>query len=237
MTARSDRVQARLAGLRARIDDAAERAGRDPAEVTLVAVSKTRSRDEILAAFAAGVTVFGENRVQEAAAKSALGWPDGLVLRMVGHLQKNKVKDAVRLFDAIDSVDDARTLQRLDRLATVPREVLLQVKLSDEPHKSGAAPDELPALLQAAAGLTRVRVRGLMLVPPLADSPEPYFRRLVELRDELGGAARLPELSIGMSRDFELAIAAGATMVRLGEAVFGPRRRGPAHADRLPAPG
>ena len=208
------------------VRDSCRRAGRDPGEVTLVAVSKTRSGAEIDAAFAAGQRHFGENRVQEARDKFADAKPPGLVLHLVGHLQKNKARPAAALFDAVHSADDAELLRLLDRHATRPVDVFLEVDLAREPTKSGALPEALPAILALRPELARVRIVGLMCIPPFLDDPErvrPYFRRLREIRDALAGAPALPSLSMGMSHDFEVAIAEGATHVRIGAAIFGPR--------------
>jgi pyridoxal phosphate enzyme (YggS family) len=170
------------------------------------------------------VAALGENRVQEAREKiEALGRP--VPWHLIGSLQTNKAKDAARLFDWIHSVDRlelARELSRRAHGAERTLDVLLQVNLGDEPQKGGVAPAEVKGLREAMAGLPGLRVRGLMAIPPVTESPErtrPYFRRLRELRDELG----LEHLSMGMSADFEVAIEEGATMVRVGTAIFGPR--------------
>jgi pyridoxal phosphate enzyme (YggS family) len=180
--------------------------------------------ERIRLAIAAGVAALGENRVQEAREKiEALGRP--VPWHLIGSLQTNKAKDAARLFDWIHSVDRlelARELSRRAHGAERTLDVLLQVNLGDEPQKGGVAPAEVKGLREAMAGLPGLRVRGLMAIPPVTESPErtrPYFRRLRELRDELG----LEHLSMGMSADFEVAIEEGATMVRVGTAIFGPR--------------
>lgn len=221
-------IAERLASIRDRMAVACARAGRDPASVQLVAVSKTRSTTEIQDAWEAGQRDFGENRVQEALAKSA-ELPSGPRFHLVGHLQKNKVRDALGVFHMIHSIDDLDLLERIERLAAAPIDVLVQVKLADEPTKSGASAPVAEKLVAAARRCERVRVVGLMTLPP--PSPDPresrrWFRELRELRDLLGGVAALPHLSMGMSHDFEVAIEEGATLIRVGEAIFGPRGRG-----------
>lgn len=219
-------IDQRLAAVRERIAVACRRAGRDPAEVTLVAVSKTRPIDDIAAAARLGQCDFGENRVQEAERKVHAGLPAEIRLHLVGHLQRNKARVAARIFDCIHSIGDIDLLQRLDAAAARPLAVLAQVDLGKEPTKHGLAVEDLPALLLAAEKLAHVELRGLMCLPPfLADREQvrPFFRRLAALRDEHGGKGRLPHLSMGMSHDFEVAIEEGATMVRVGEAIFGPR--------------
>ena len=232
-----DGLRARLAGVRARVDRSARRAGRDPAEVTLIAVSKTHPAGPVALAVSAGAQDLGENRVQEAEAKA------GEVARLagarprwhlIGPLQSNKARRAVRLFDVIHTVDSAELVARLERLCgeegrgELP--VLVQLSLAGEATKSGAAEGELPTLVERFGTCARVRLAGLMTMPPYSEDAEqarPYFRRLRELRDGLreagafGGGAG--ELSMGMSHDFEVAVEEGATMVRVGTAVFGER--------------
>ena len=231
-------VAERLAALRERIAAAARRAGRDPAEVTLVGVTKRVPAERVAEALRAGLDVLGENYVQEARAKDealrALLGPAAPRprWRLIGRLQRNKARDAVALFDAVETVDRADLALELDRRAAAAGrslEVLLQVNLSREPQKGGAAEEELPALLAACAGLPQLRVAGLMTVPAAGPDPEasrPAFARLralaAELRDAPGGAG-LRALSMGMSADFEVAIEEGATLVRIGTALFGPR--------------
>ncbi len=240
MAVQASSVAANLERVRERITRAAERAGRDPAEITLVAVTKTFPAEAIREAFAAGVRHFGENRVQEWEAKQPLVCDLPATWHLVGHLQTNKARRAARLFHTVDSLDCVKLAQKLntalaelaagsgpgqaDRLS-----VLLEVRLAPEETKHGAEPQDLPALAEAVAGLKFLDLRGLMCVPPLLNDPaqvRPYFRRLRELRDILQQQLRraLPELSMGMSHDFEVAIAEGATQVRLGTAIFGPRR-------------
>ncbi len=227
-------VEAKLAEVLERIARAAEAAGRDPTDVGLVAVSKTVPPSRIREAFAAGQRRFGENRVQEAAEKIR-GWPADLPRpewHLIGHLQTNKARLAAELFDLVHSVDSNRVLGALSRhAAALGRElpVLLEVHLSEEPTKSGFVPEELTGVIEAAADLPAIRVEGLMTIAPQSATGEaarPYFRRLRELRDSLGERypdLQLRHLSMGMTDDFEAAIAEGATLVRLGRAVFGER--------------
>jgi hypothetical protein len=224
----------RVAAVRDRIARAAARARRRPEEITLVAVSKTHSADAVREAFAAGVRHFGENKVQEAepkvAALAALR-KDGLRWHLVGHLQANKARAAVTLFDRIDSVDDVRLGTRLEKAAEEqkkPLPVLVQVKLGDEETKAGLDEQHLFPALEMLRSAKRLRLEGLMTLPPYAEDPElmrPFFRRLRELRDKASAAGLLlgAELSMGMSHDLEVAVEEGATMVRVGTAVFGAR--------------
>jgi pyridoxal phosphate enzyme (YggS family) len=228
-------IAARLAALEERIERAAGRAGRDPGEVTLMGVSKTRSADEVREAFDAGLREFGENRVQEAEAKiEALAdlRRDGLRCHLIGHLQKNKARRAAALFDSVHSLDGVALARRLAAAALEagrsPLKALLQADLAGEETKHGLADTRLEEALTALAGLDGLRVAGLMLLPPLLEDLEgvrPYFARLRERRDALNAAGLLPgrELSMGMSHDFEVAVEEGATCVRLGTALFGPR--------------
>jgi pyridoxal phosphate enzyme (YggS family) len=217
-------IAANLARVRARIDAAAQRAGRDPRTVRLIAVSKTFPAAAIAAAVTAGVRDIGENRVQEAEAKHAALAGTGVrpVWHLVGHLQTNKVKTALRIFDILHSIDSLRLAEVISRQAAAPVDVLIEVNVAGEASKYGFAPEETPAAVARIAALPNLRVRGLMTVAPEVADPEavrPVFRRLRVLRD----AAGLAELSMGMSGDFEVAIAEGATMVRLGRAIFGAR--------------
>jgi PLP dependent protein len=216
-----------------RIATAAERAGRRPEEITLVAVSKTHPANAIREAYEAGVRHFGENRVQEWEGKR--GGTDGLAAtwHLIGHLQSNKAARAAKLFHSVDSVDDFPIAQRLDRAraeagATGKLRVLIEVRVAPEEAKSGVEITDLPALVEKFAGLSRLELAGLMCIPPFLEDAErvrPYFRRLREVRDDLAkklGLA-LPVLSMGMSHDFEVAIEEGATEVRIGTALFGTR--------------
>lgn len=218
-----------LEEVRKRLEAAARRAGRNPAAVKLVAVSKTVDLDRIQEAVAAGQKIFGENYLQEAREKIAALGP-GVTWHLVGHLQTNKAKAAVELFQLIHSVDRLHLAQALEKAAAHQQkiqEILLQVNLAGEESKSGATPEAAPELLREIARLPHLRVLGLMIMPPFLD-PEavrPYFRALRELRDRLRqlDLGPLPELSMGMSEDFEVAVEEGATLVRVGTAIFGRR--------------
>jgi pyridoxal phosphate enzyme (YggS family) len=229
------RIAANLAAVRARVAHAAAASRRSPGDIRLVAVSKTFGIDDIRAAIAAGQRDFGENRVQEALPKIEALANEPIHWHLIGHLQSNKAKKAARPFDAIHSVDSVELLQLIDEAARENRrtpELLVQVDLAGEATKFGAPVPVARDILKAAASLTAARVVGLMLLPPFFDDPEatrPYFQRLRELRDTLLAEgtppAMLRELSMGMSHDFEIAIAEGATLVRVGTAIFGSRTR------------
>jgi pyridoxal phosphate enzyme (YggS family) len=225
----------RVAAVRERIARAAERASRPPGDVTLVAVSKTHPPETVRAAFAAGVRDFGENRVQEAEPKIAATADlvaSGLRWHMVGHLQSNKARKAAGLFGFIQSVDSFELGERLARAgaeAGRPVCALVQVDLAGEETKFGLPEAELMPVLEALRGREGLRVEGLMVLPPLFDDPEearPYFRRLRLLRERARAAGTLEgrELSMGMSHDFEAAVEEGATIVRVGTAIFGERK-------------
>jgi PLP dependent protein len=246
-------IAANLAAVRARLAEAAIACGRAPESVRLIAVSKTFPAASVRAAIAAGQRDFGENKVQEAIPKIEAIEAEEQRLRgnadagdpirwhLIGHLQSNKARKTARPFDVIHSIDSVDLLQKIDAAAREARrtpELLIQVDLAGEATKFGAVPEELQPIYDAAASLTNARLAGLMVLPPWSEDPEvarPYFRRLRELRDELGSrgvpAASLRELSMGMSHDFEVAIAEGATMVRVGTAIFG-KRTPPALAGR-----
>ena len=225
-----------VAEVRQRITAAAHRAGRDPAGITLMAVSKTFPAASIREAYAAGIRVFGENRVQEFSGKSIqLADLKDAEWHMIGHLQSNKAAAAAELFIAVDSVDSLKLAEKLDAAAeklTKKLRVLIEINVGGESAKSGLAPDsaQLEELLVAAPGLKHIEFRGLMTVPPFAEDVEearPYFRKLRELRDQIA-ARNLPAihvdiLSMGMSHDFEVAIEEGSTCVRVGSAIFGAR--------------
>jgi pyridoxal phosphate enzyme (YggS family) len=227
-------IAERVAEVRERIARAAARAGRRPDEVTLVAVGKTFPAERLRAGFAAGLRHFGENKVQEAEGKvQALAdlRGDGLVWHLVGHLQRNKARKAVALFDRIHSLEGVELAHRLEHAAAEQGRVLstlVQVDLAGEATKFGLDEEHLLPLLQTLRGFKSLRVEGLMTLPPFADDPEqsrPFFRRLRELRDRaLDRNALLgPELSMGMSHDLEVAVEEGATLVRVGTALFGAR--------------
>jgi pyridoxal phosphate enzyme (YggS family) len=229
-------LRARAADVLGRIERAARRVGRDPAEVKLVAVSKTHPAALVREAAAAGLKDFGENRVQEAEAKleELKAETRGLRWHLIGHLQPNKARRAARLFDLIHTVDSVALLERLERICAEDGreslETLVQVDLAGEESKSGATVEELPALFEVFGRASRVRCRGLMILPPFFEEVErvrPFFRRLREVRDEWGARGAFGEekgeLSMGMSHDYEAAIEEGATLVRVGTAVFGER--------------
>ncbi len=226
-------LAARLDRVRGRIARAARAAGRDPSDILLVAVSKTYPASHVRAAYAAGQRDFGENRVQEALAKMEATSDLPLRWHLVGHLQSNKARKAAASFTAVHSVDSVSLLEALDRAAAASGarpEVLLQVDLAGEATKFGVPPENLDPLLEAARSCRAVRLAGLMLMPPFFDNAEdvrPFFRRLRALRDELLASGRLPSsavhLSMGMSHDLEPAVEEGATIVRVGTAIFGPR--------------
>jgi len=224
--------------IRDRIAAAARRAGRDPEEATLMAVSKTLAPEHIREAYQAGLRVFGENRVQEFSSKAGAlanlkdaGW------HMIGHLQTNKTAKAVELFTAVDSVDSLRLAEKLNSSAQQMGKrlvALIEINVGGEAAKSGMLPEslELDELLKAAPRLLQLEFRGLMTIPPFLDDPQrarPYFSKLRELRDQI--AARklaridMDVLSMGMSHDFEVAIEEGSTCVRIGTAIFGERIR------------
>jgi len=218
--------------IRERIAAAAARAGRDPDGIQLMAVSKTVPPERILQAMDAGITLFGENYVQEAREKiPAIG--HNLSWHMIGHLQTNKVKYVITLFDWIHSVDRLELARELDKRAGQQArklQVLIEVNVSGEASKSGAEPSQVLELVRQTSGLPHLNVRGLMTLPPYSDDPEqsrPYFQALSQLRDEISVAAipniRMDELSMGMTDDFEVAIEEGATIIRVGRAIFGER--------------
>lgn len=216
--------------MRARVAAAALACGRAPEEVTLVAVSKLQPAALIRAAYAHGQRDFGENYVQELTRKrDELADLADLRWHLIGHLQSNKAKYVAGFIRMAHAIDDARTGAELGRRAVSAGrvvDVLAQVNVGGEAQKSGCDPDALPALLDALAGTAGLALRGLMTVPPHTEDPEgarPFFERLRALRDANGGPARLPALSMGMTHDLEPAVRAGATMVRVGTAIFGAR--------------
>ncbi|MGI8927822.1 MAG: YggS family pyridoxal phosphate-dependent enzyme [Tepidiformaceae bacterium] len=221
----SPTLSARIAGVRRRIAAACERAGRNAAGVTLIAVSKTQPPEAVAAAFAEGVTDFGENRVQEALPKLAVFAAGSLRFHFIGHLQTNKAPAAVGAFAILHSIDSERALRAVDAAAharSLRQRVMVEVNIAAEPTKFGIAPANLASLLHAAAALPHVHVEGLMTVAPRVAEPEgarPIFRALKALAAGNG----LPSLSMGMSDDFEIAIEEGATHVRIGRAIFGGR--------------
>ena len=222
----------RLREIRGRIDAAARRVGRGPAGIALVAVSKTRNPGEIRAAVAAGQLDFGENYAQELAAKrEALADLPQLRWHMIGHLQRNKAKLVVPGIHLLQTVDSPRLVDALERRLAEHGEqldVLLQVDVAGEEQKSGAGPEEVPSLVAAVRAAPHLRLRGLMVIPPFTAGEEesrPYFRALRELREKAGLEEGERELSMGMSDTFEVAVEEGATIVRVGTAIFGERGR------------
>jgi len=229
-------IAANLRSVRQRIAISCKKSGRDPEGITLVCVTKTASPDEIREAAGAGAHVLGENRVQEAARKAPLVGA-GLTWHLIGHLQTNKARDAVRLFSLIHSVDSIRLAEAIDKEASKAgtiQDILVQVNVAGEEAKFGVAPAAAGELTRAAQALPHLRMRGFMTIAPFVDDPEtvrPVFRALRELRDELRTSLSTKyqvlrtdtepwELSMGMTDDFEVAIEEGATIVRIGRAIF-----------------
>lgn len=219
-----DTLNERLASVRDRIARSAERARRDPAEITLLAVTKVFPAAAIREAYEAGLREFGENYVQEFESKAPeVGGLAGARFHLIGHLQSNKSRKAAELFQVIQTVDSPKLARRLNE-AGRSLDVMMEVKLSEEDAKSGADPQAIPELIDAVRGCSNLRLLGLMTMPPWSDDPEasrPYFRRLRELAEKHG----LRELSMGMSHDLEAAIEEGSTCVRVGTALFGKRKR------------
>lgn len=225
-----------IARVRERVSRATAKVGRSADSVVLMAVSKTMEPERIKEAYAAGLRVFGENRVQEFEGKSgALSELKDAQWHLIGHLQSNKARKAAELFHAIDSVDSLRLAEKLNQAAVEANKklgVLIEIKVGQEESKAGIPLDspELEALLQAASQLANLQIRGLMTVPPFTEDPEgarPYFRLLRDLRDQIAArklpAVQMDVLSMGMSHDFEIAIEEGSTCVRVGSAIFGAR--------------
>ncbi|HEV2903462.1 MAG TPA: YggS family pyridoxal phosphate-dependent enzyme [Pyrinomonadaceae bacterium] len=230
----ADELRLRVPGVWSRIEAAAKRSGRTRDAVKLICVSKTHPADVVRAAIEAGVTDLGENRVQEAEPKIGELGREAATWHLIGHLQSNKARRAVQLFDMIHSIDSVALVEKLDRAcADLHREqlpVLIQVDLGHETTKSGADESELPELIGAVTSSEHLKLIGFMTLPPFfedAESTRPFFAKLRELRDEyqqrgVFGASQ-GELSMGMTHDFEVAIEEGATMVRIGTAIFGAR--------------
>ena len=228
-------MKSNLADVLERIAAAAERSGRESTAVKLVAVSKTHPAETLRAAIAAGASVLGENKVQEAEPKITDLGRDAAEWHLIGHLQSNKARKAVQLFDVIESVDSLELAQRLERICIDEYRrsfsIYVQVDLAGEETKSGIAEENLPSLVEFLKTCECLKFDGLMLLPPFfddaAEDARPYFKRLRELRDELAAqnafANGKGELSMGMSHDFEIAIEEGATVVRVGTAIFGAR--------------
>lgn len=222
-------IEGRIAQVRERVAEAAVRAGREPASVTVVGVCKTVGREVVDAAYAAGMRDFGENRVQDAATKFVQPLPPDATLHMIGQLQTNKANVAIQVFHTFQSVDRASLVAELEKQAakrnrTLP--VLLQVNVAGEVQKAGCAPEDATALITQIRACPHLELHGLMTIAPLVETAEevrPVFRSLRALRDRLvdaGGSLELPHLSMGMSNDYEVAIQEGATHVRVGRAIF-----------------
>lgn len=225
-----------LEAVRERIEKAAERSGRSADEIKLVAVSKTYPPKKLLDAIAIGLNVFGENKVQEAESKIEEIGRDKAEWHLIGHLQKNKVRKAVKYFDAIHSIDSVEICHRLEAVCAEEGRrvlpVLIQLNLGGEASKSGAKETNLQLIVETLKRCERLHLAGLMCLPPFFDDPEqtrPYFRRLREIRDRLAGEGSfgrgIGELSMGMSNDLEIAIEEGATVVRVGTDIFGNRKK------------
>lgn len=227
-----DEISERLERVQAQIAAAAERSRRKPEEIELVAVSKTHSAEAVQAAVDAGQTLFGESRVQEARVKIPL-LPSRLRWHFIGHLQKNKIRHALPLFELFHGVDSLTLAQDMQRVAGeegMRPQILLEVNLAGEASKHGFEPENLRQVFEELLSLGRLSIEGLMAIPPFAPEPESsrtYFVSLRKLRDELESAfnLRLPQLSMGMSGDYPIAIEEGATLVRVGTAIFGERKR------------
>jgi pyridoxal phosphate enzyme (YggS family) len=232
MTPQNSVIAANIARVRERMASAAERAGRPPESITLVAVSKTFPAEAIRAGFDAGLRHFGENRVQEWESKRPSIADLEATWHLIGHLQSNKARRAATLFDRVDSVDGVALAQKLASAAIAKGrrlQVLIEVHLGEEETKSGAAEADLPQVAQTVVALPNLELRGLMAIPPYFEEAErarPYFQKLRGLRDDLNHrlAFALPVLSMGMSHDFEIAIEEGATEIRVGSAIFGARQ-------------
>jgi len=227
-------MQTRLMAIQQRIAEAAEQSGREAADIRLVAVSKTMPVEKLRAAMDCGITVFGENYIQEAREKFNALYAQDVSWHFIGHLQSNKAKYAVKMFDLIHSVDSLKLARELDKQAAKIdkiQEVLVQVNIAAEDTKSGVAVSAATELIESVSGLEHISVKGLMTMPPYFNAPEkvrPFFASLRQLRDQIQ-ALEIPgvgmdELSMGMTGDFEAAIHEGATLVRIGTAIFGERQ-------------
>ncbi|HMK35230.1 MAG TPA: YggS family pyridoxal phosphate-dependent enzyme [Desulfomonilaceae bacterium] len=226
-------ISENVRAVRDNIARAAERAGRNPEEIRIVAAAKGQGTEKITEAVAAGISIIGHNYLQEAAAGLESMKAPGVTYHMIGHLQRNKASKAFDLFDVIETVDDARLADALSRRAHAQSKVLgvmIQANLSGESQKSGIPADEVQRLAEYVRGLPAIRLMGLMTMPPFFDEPErarPFFARLRELREKLMSSgvlcADMNELSMGMTGDYEVAVEEGATLVRIGTALFGSR--------------
>lgn len=227
-------LEEKVAQVKANIAAAAREVGRDPSEITLVAATKVQTSDTIRQAIAAGVTICGENRVQEMTAHLADDAYAGAALHFIGHLQTNKVKQVVGRVDLIESVGSEHLLDAIQAQAAkldLVQDILLEINIGGEESKSGISPDELPTLAQKAAACPNVRLRGLMAIPPVAEGPDgnrPFFQKMRQLYVDISrkmsdNGTTIDCLSMGMSGDYEDAVREGATLVRVGTALFGPR--------------
>lgn len=226
-------IAERIREIKARIEAAAVSSGRSPDEIRIVAAAKTQRASRIKEAVEAGIKVIGHNYVQEAIEENVNDRPVGVEIHMIGHLQRNKANKAVEIFDVIETLDNERLAGALDRKAAEINKIigaLIQVNLAEEPQKSGIHSDELEGLISTIREFNNLKLMGLMTMPPFFDNPEkarPYFSKLRELRDRFIKegilAEDMTELSMGMTGDFEAAIQEGATLVRIGTALFGPR--------------
>ncbi len=224
-------VEDNLQTIRREVEVAAGRTGRDPSGIRIVAVSKTFPAEAVEEAARCGQTRFGENRVQEAQGKIPEVRHAGLEWHLIGHLQSNKVRQAIELFDIVETVDSEKLARRLDRVCGETGRtlrILVQANIGEEEQKAGADLGALEPLIRAVVPLEHLQLRGLMAIPPFFEDPElsrPYFRRLASLRDQMQDRVGipLPELSMGMSSDFAVAVEEGATIVRIGTAIFGRR--------------
>lgn len=227
-------LEEKVAQVKANIAAAAREVGRDPSEITLVAATKVQTSDTIRQAIAAGVTICGENRVQEMTAHLADDAYAGAALHFIGHLQTNKVKQVVGRVDLIESVGSEHLLDAIEAQAAkldLVQDILLEINIGGEESKSGISPDQLPALAQKAAACPHVRLRGLMAIPPVAQGPDgnrPFFAKMRQLYVDISqkmsdNGTTIDCLSMGMSGDYEDAVREGATLVRVGTALFGPR--------------
>jgi len=223
-------IQENMEQVEKRICAACKRAGRAREDIQLIAVSKKQRAEAVTEAAEAGQILFGENQVQEAQAK-IVRCPQHVRWHLIGHLQSNKAKQAAGLFQMIHSVDSEKVLHALDEAAAMPLPVLIQVNISGEGSKSGCAPEEAATLIQAANACSQIEVHGLMTIPPFTPDAEKariHFSSLRKLRDDLQRTTGtpLPELSMGMSHDFEIAVEEGSTFVRVGRTIFGSRDEG-----------
>jgi hypothetical protein len=226
-------ISEHVASVMERIRTAALSAGRDPEEILLVAASKMNDASRVREAFEAGVTIFGENRVQEMLEKNAQNAYEGAQLHFIGHLQRNKVRQVVGLARLIHSADSPELIREIDRCAEkrgICQEILLEINIGSEASKSGFSPDQLPSVLETVSAFSHVSVRGLMAIPPVCEKPGdtiPFFEAMRQLfidnRGKKYDNVSMDLLSMGMSGDFEAAIACGSNMVRIGSALFGPR--------------